>query len=119
MLIDVYAFAEPHLAASLPPINQERMSMKTEKTIKSAAAEAAGKIHNGVDVAEDTVDASVDVASARLAALEAQLRDTGERLLASAKEISAAAGTQMRTHPLAAFGVAFVAGITVARMLRR
>jgi ElaB/YqjD/DUF883 family membrane-anchored ribosome-binding protein len=93
--------------------------MNTEKKIKSATADAAEKIHNGVDIAEDTVDASVDGASARLAALEAQLRDTGERLLASAKEISAAAGTQVRTHPLAAFGVAFAAGIVVARILRR
>ncbi len=84
--------------------------MNTEKTIKSAAAEAAGKIHNGVDVAEDAVDASVDGASARLAALEAQLRDTGERLLASAKEISAAAGSQVRTHPLAAFGICIRCG---------
>ena len=93
--------------------------MRTEKIIKSSAANAADKLHNGVDAAEEKVDESVDAISARLASLEAQLRENGERLLASAKEISGLASQQMRTHPLAAFGVAFVAGIAVARMLRR
>ncbi|MDR3386082.1 MAG: hypothetical protein P4L92_03445 [Rudaea sp.] len=87
--------------------------------VKDAAAEAANKIHNGVDQAEDAVDESVDAFSARLASLEAQLRDSGERLLASAKQMSGLAEKQVRTHPLAAFGVAFVAGIAVARLLRR
>jgi ElaB/YqjD/DUF883 family membrane-anchored ribosome-binding protein len=93
--------------------------MNSERTIKSAAADAAGKIHDGVNAAEDKLDESVDAMSSRLASLEAQLRDTGERLLANAKELSETAGNQMRTHPLAAFGVAFVAGIAVARLLRR
>jgi ElaB/YqjD/DUF883 family membrane-anchored ribosome-binding protein len=93
--------------------------MKTENMIKAKVADAADKLHNGVDTTEEQIDASVDAFSSRLAALEAQLRDSGERLLASAKEMSGIASTQMRTHPLAAFGVAFVAGIAVARLLRR
>jgi ElaB/YqjD/DUF883 family membrane-anchored ribosome-binding protein len=93
--------------------------MNSERTIKSAAADAAAKIHNGVNAAEDKLDESVDAVNSRLESLEAQLRDTGERLLANAKELSETASKQMRTHPLAAFGVAFVAGIAVARLLRR
>ena len=93
--------------------------MGNERNIKSAAANAADKIHNGVDAAEEKLDDSVDAVSTRLTSLEAQLRDTGERLLANAKELSETAEKQMRTHPLAAFGVAFVAGIAVARLLRR
>jgi ElaB/YqjD/DUF883 family membrane-anchored ribosome-binding protein len=93
--------------------------MKTENMIKAKVADAADKLHNGVDTTEEQIDESVDAFSSRLAALEAQLRDSGERLLASAKEMSGIASTQMRTHPLAAFGVAFVAGIAVARLLRR
>ncbi len=93
--------------------------MKSERIIKSAAADTAAKIHNGVDQAEDTVDETVDAFSERLASLEAQLRENGERLLASAKQLSGIAEKQVRTHPLAAFGVAFVAGIAVARLLRR
>jgi ElaB/YqjD/DUF883 family membrane-anchored ribosome-binding protein len=93
--------------------------MKAEKAVKSAAAEAAHKLHNGVNAAEENLDESVDAFSSRIASLEAQLRDTGERLLASAKDLGDVAGKQVRTHPLAAFGVAFVAGIAVARLLRR
>jgi ElaB/YqjD/DUF883 family membrane-anchored ribosome-binding protein len=93
--------------------------MSNERSIKSAAANAADKIHNGVDAAEEKLDDSVDAVSTRLTSLEAQLRETGDRLLANAKELSETAGKQMRTHPLAAFGVAFVAGIAVARLLRR
>jgi ElaB/YqjD/DUF883 family membrane-anchored ribosome-binding protein len=93
--------------------------MKSERIIKSVAADTAAKIHNGVDQAEDTVDETVDAFSERLASLEEQLRENGERLLASAKQLSAVAEKQVRTHPLAAFGVAFVAGIAVARLLRR
>jgi ElaB/YqjD/DUF883 family membrane-anchored ribosome-binding protein len=93
--------------------------MGNERIIKSTAADAADKIHNGVNAAEEKLDETVDAVSTRLASLEAQLRDAGERLLANAKELSETAGSQMRTHPLAAFGVAFVAGIAVARLLRR
>ena len=93
--------------------------MRTEKYIKSTAADAADKIHNGVDATEEKIDESVDAFSARLASLEAQLRASGDRLLANAKELGDVAGKQVRTHPLAAFGVAFVAGIAVARLLRR
>lgn len=93
--------------------------MRTEKIVKSAAANAADRLHNGVDTAEEKIDESVDALGARLESLEAQLRESGERLLASAKEMSGLASQQMRTHPLAAFGVAFVAGIAVARLLRR
>lgn len=93
--------------------------MRTERSIKSSTADIAEKLHNGVDVAEEKLDDSVTAFSARLAGLETQLRDVGDRLLANAKELSGTAGKQMRTHPLATFGVAFAAGIVAARLLRR
>lgn len=93
--------------------------MKTERSIKSSAADIAEKLHDGINGAEDKLDDSVAAFSARLAGMETQLRDVGERLLANAKELSGSAGKQMRSHPLATFGMAFVAGIAVARLLRR
>lgn len=93
--------------------------MRTDKIIKSTTADAADYLHNGVDATEEKIDASVDAFSSRLASLETYLRENGDRLLNNAKELSGSAGTQMRTHPLAAFGMAFVAGIAVARLLRR
>jgi len=62
---------------------------------------------------------AIDEVSERLEALERQLRDAGDRLLESAKSLTDAASKQMQLHPMAAFGVAFLAGITVARLLRR
>lgn len=82
-----------------------------------------------VDVEEDLLHAGsngstsaeedLDEVGERLAALEAQLRVAGERLLESARSLSGAASKQMQMHPMAAFGVAFLAGMTVARLLRR
>lgn len=93
--------------------------MRTEREIRKSAAEVAKKLHNGIDAGEATLDDSVEAFSARLASLETRLRHTGERLLDNARELGGSAGKQMRTHPLATFGVAFVAGIAVARLLRR
>lgn len=104
--------------------------MKAERTIKSAAADVSDKIHNGtaeaasrihdsVDAAEERVDDAVDSLSARLASLEAKWREHGEELLESAREIGDVAGKQVRAHPVAAFGVAFVAGMVVAKLMRR
>lgn len=93
--------------------------MRIDKQVKAAAANAANGIHDGVDAVEGAVDTSVDSFSARLASLETQLRESGERVLANAKDLGDVASKQMRSHPLAAFGVAFVAGIAIARLLRR
>ncbi|HZP64894.1 MAG TPA: hypothetical protein VFB32_01175 [Rudaea sp.] len=93
--------------------------MKTEKSVKDTARDVADKVHNGVDAAEEKLDETVEAFGARLAQIETLLRENGERLLASAKEIGDVASKQVRTYPLAAFGIAFVAGIALARMLRR
>jgi ElaB/YqjD/DUF883 family membrane-anchored ribosome-binding protein len=93
--------------------------MSVEASAKVAAAASAAKIHNGVDHAEDDVDAVIESFSARLAALEAQWREHGQELLASARKIGGVAEKQVRDHPLAAFGVAFAAGLLVAKLLRR
>lgn len=104
--------------------------MKVERTLKAAAndaadtvrdgtAEAAAQVDAGVDAAEDSVDEAIDSIGARLAALEAKWREHGEELLDGVREIGSAAGKQVRAHPVAAFGVAFVAGMVAAKLLRR
>jgi ElaB/YqjD/DUF883 family membrane-anchored ribosome-binding protein len=67
----------------------------------------------------DAIDTSLDRFSARLASPETQLRESGERVLANARDLGDVAGKQMRSHPQAAFGVAFMAGIAIARLLQR
>ena len=86
------------------------------RSAKPAEAEIDVEVPASINGAEGAND---DEISERLEALEEQLRIAGDRLLESAKTLSAAASKQMQTHPMAAFGVAFLAGITVARLLRR
>jgi ElaB/YqjD/DUF883 family membrane-anchored ribosome-binding protein len=89
------------------------------RTAKAAAPEDAA-VHDGANGSSDSrTRDDIDAAAERLEALEEQLRDAGERMLESARTLTAAASKQMQTHPLTAFGVAFVAGLAVARLLRR
>jgi len=90
-----------------------------ERTVKSSVDEVAARLHNGVDAAQEKIDDNIDATAERFAALEKQLRQAGDLLLENAKTLSVEATKQVRLHPLAAFGVAFVAGITVAKLLRR
>jgi len=92
--------------------------MRTEKTTKTTER-VARKAHNGADAAEERIDRAMDAFSARLATLETRLRDQGDKLLSNAREAKDTASEQVRAHPLAAFGIAFAAGITIARLLRR
>ncbi len=88
-------------------------------SVKSSVEEVAAKAHNGVDAVEEAIEENLGAFSDRLKGLEQQLRQAGDRLLDNAKTLSAEAGKQTKLHPLAALGVAFVAGVTVAKLLRR
>lgn len=52
------------------------------------------------------------------AQLEDDLRAAGDRFADGAKKFGTAAAEQIREHPLAAFGVAFAAGVVLTRLLR-
>ncbi len=56
---------------------------------------------------------------ANTAHLEDELRDAGDRFIEGTRTFRAAAVEQVREHPLAAFGIAFAAGVIVTRLLRR
>jgi hypothetical protein len=56
--------------------------------------------------------------AAKFADIEARLCQGYEDLLSSAKEIGDVTSQNVRLHPLAACGLAFLAGITLARLLR-
>ena len=90
-----------------------------ERTVKASLDEVAEHLHNGVDAAQAKVDDSIDDYAARFAALEKQLRQTGDRLLENARVLSTEASKRTRTHPLAALGIAFAAGAVAAKLLRR
>jgi ElaB/YqjD/DUF883 family membrane-anchored ribosome-binding protein len=54
-----------------------------------------------------------------LGELEEQLRQTADSLKESARALGDLASLQIQQRPLAAIGVAFLAGLAAARMLRR
>jgi len=81
---------------------------KSAEQIESGVAAAAASLTNGADAVGEQSDE-----------LQEKLRDIGRRLLDTSKELGDEAAKQARLRPLAVFGVAFVAGIIVARVLRR
>jgi len=58
-------------------------------------------------------------AAAKFAEIESRLFQGYEDFLTGAKEIGDVTSHHVRLHPLAACGFAFLAGITLARVLRR
>jgi ElaB/YqjD/DUF883 family membrane-anchored ribosome-binding protein len=89
------------------------------RSAKSTVSETLEDIHGGINGAREEAAEDIDAIGDRLVALERQLRQAGDHLLENAKTLTATASKQMQLHPLAAFGVAFLAGITAARLLRR
>jgi ElaB/YqjD/DUF883 family membrane-anchored ribosome-binding protein len=85
----------------------ETSEQRTGSTEESSEA-ADGELHN--------LRAKLRANGARL---EDDLRDAGARFADGAKKFSEAAAEQVRENPLAAFGIAFAAGIVVSRWLRR
>jgi ElaB/YqjD/DUF883 family membrane-anchored ribosome-binding protein len=86
----------------------------------------AGRAHDTVDAAADKldaaaekIDAAADNLNERIGEIQERLKADGERLLATAREFGDVISKQTRQHPLTACGIAFVAGIAVARLLRR
>jgi ElaB/YqjD/DUF883 family membrane-anchored ribosome-binding protein len=92
--------------------------VKSER-IKAAVAETADEIHEDIDQAEEEINDSVDSISDRFAQIEERLHTETDRLIDSMTQISDAAKRYAHARPIAATGIAFIAGIVVARLLRR
>ena len=73
-------------------------------------------LHDDIDTA---VGAAADDLNTRIGEISERLKADGERLLESARELGEVISKQTRQHPLTACGIAFVAGIAVARLMRR
>ena len=84
-----------------------------KQQLDDAGNEVAGAARASVD------DANGAKLRSNGAQLEEELHDAGARLAQGARTFGDAAIEQVREHPMAAFGIAFVAGLVVSRMLRR
>jgi ElaB/YqjD/DUF883 family membrane-anchored ribosome-binding protein len=71
------------------------------------------------DAAEDVEEAAAAATDDTLGEIEEQLRRTADSLKESAKSLGDLANLQIQQRPLAAIGVAFLAGLVAAKLLRR
>jgi len=92
--------------------------MNTKET-KAQIRKSADQVESGVEAVAASLTNGADALGEQSDELQDTLRDIGRRLLDTTKELSDAAAKQARLRPLAVLGVAFVAGVIVARALRR
>lgn len=91
----------------------------TATQIKSRTRKNAGIVEGAVDTAAADVAGEVEALAGQRDVLKERLRDIGRKLRDRSRIAAEEASEQARLHPLAAIGVAFVAGLLVARALRR
>jgi ElaB/YqjD/DUF883 family membrane-anchored ribosome-binding protein len=87
-------------------------------TIEDGAERIADTARSGADSAKGEFSKFSAKLRANGAQLEDELRDAGERISEGAKKFGDAAVEQIREHPLAAFGIAFAAGVLISRVMR-
>ncbi|MGA9333561.1 MAG: hypothetical protein WBV39_04720 [Rudaea sp.] len=89
------------------------------KQVKAQIHNSAEKIESGVEVAAAGLSNGAEALGRQGEELHDRLRDLGQRLSESTKSLTDEAARQARLRPLATFAIALVAGIVVARSLRR
>jgi ElaB/YqjD/DUF883 family membrane-anchored ribosome-binding protein len=92
---------------------------EVKRQLDEAAGDVADAAQEGLGTAGDELHELRAKLRANGAQLEDELRDAGERFIEGARTLRAAATEQVREHPLAAFGVAFAAGVLISRLMRR
>ena len=97
--------------------------MASIREVRQQLDEAGDEVAGAVDESIDAGKSELNRLRAKLrdngAQLEDDLRDAGARLTEGARTLGSALGEQVREHPLAAFGIAFAAGVIVSRAMRR
>lgn len=89
-----------------------------KQKLDEAGAEAVEATREQVEQLQGELHRLREKLRANGAQLEDDLRAAGDRFSEGAKKFSSAAAEQIREHPLAAFGVAFAAGVVLTRLLR-
>lgn len=94
-------------------------NMRDAKEHLSAAGdEAAASAEAGAEAASGEIRKLKAKLRANSEELQDNLRDAGDRFAEGAQTFSTTAREQIREHPLAAAGIAFAAGVVLARLLR-
>jgi ElaB/YqjD/DUF883 family membrane-anchored ribosome-binding protein len=89
------------------------------KTVKAKIREDAESIERAVEAEAARIGNGAAAGGEYLDELQDRLRDIGRSLRESANALADEAAKQARLRPLATFGIAMLAGMLVARALRR
>jgi len=89
------------------------------REIKAKISNSAEQIESSVAALTASLGNGAEAPGNDRDELQENLREIGRKLLDSAQMLTDEATKQARLRPLAVFGVAFIAGIVVARTLRR
>jgi ElaB/YqjD/DUF883 family membrane-anchored ribosome-binding protein len=96
--------------------------MSTLRDTKQAAEDVGDQVAEAARGSADAARTEFSKLGAKLRAngarLEEELEDARERIGEGARKFGDAAAEQIREHPLAAFGVAFAAGVLISRLMR-
>lgn len=92
--------------------------MKSEH-MRPKIHKGAEEIERGVEAAAGQLANGAEAVVRERDALESGIEDIAQRVRDGTKGMSDEIAKQARLHPLATFGVAFAAGLIVARVLRR
>jgi ElaB/YqjD/DUF883 family membrane-anchored ribosome-binding protein len=87
------------------------------QSVKSTVTKIDTGAHDSAS--PDVEEAAATATDETLEQLEDQLRRTADSLKESAKSLGDLASLQIQQRPLAAIGVAFLAGLAAAKLLRR
>lgn len=87
------------------------------QSAKSTVTPIETGAHGGA--AEEVEESAAAASDDTLGLLEEQLRQTADTLKESARALGDLASLQIQQRPLAAIGVAFLAGLVAAKLLRR
>jgi len=89
------------------------------RQVKSSIHQNADRVEGGVEAAASGLAAGAKKLDELRDALKAKVRGIGQRVADSTAELASQANRQAHIHPLAVFGIAFAAGMVLARAIRR
>lgn len=93
--------------------------MKVEEVARNAAQAGSDHLHQAADAAVQGLrGAAKGLRSAAETAGE-ELSEAGAAAARGTQDLLAQCSESIRQHPLAAFGIAFAAGVVITRLLRR
>ncbi len=90
----------------------------TKQAVEDVGDQVAEAARGSADAARSEFSKLGAKLRANSARLEEELEEARDRIGAGARQFGDAAAEQIREHPLAAFGIAFAAGVLISRLLR-